>query len=88
MLRKHLSDSFHELEVQPVELREDISYEVQSVEIMDRKGGKLWSKEIVSVKVVWSRHPREEVTWELKEEILNKYSYLFELDGKTSVLKV
>jgi hypothetical protein len=41
MLRKHLSDSFHELEVQPVELREDISYEVQSVEIMDRKGGKL-----------------------------------------------
>jgi hypothetical protein len=55
---------------------------------MDRKGGKLWSKEIVSVKVVWSRHPREEVTWELKEEILNKYPYLFELDGKTSVLKV
>ena len=41
MLRKHLSDSFHVLEVQPVEFREDISYEVQSVEIMDRKGGKL-----------------------------------------------
>jgi hypothetical protein len=37
---------------------------------------------------VWSGHPREEATWELEEEMLNKYPLLFELDGKTSFLKV
>ena len=36
MLKKYLSYSFHVLEVQSVELREDMSYEVQPVEIMDR----------------------------------------------------
>jgi hypothetical protein len=58
------------------------------VEIVDRQVRKLRLKEITLVKVVWSRHPREEATWELEEEMLNKFPYLFELDGKTSVLKV
>jgi len=55
---------------------------------VDRQVRKLRLKEITLVKVVWSRHPREEATWELEEEMLNKFPYLFELDGKTSVLKV
>jgi len=55
---------------------------------VDRQVRKLRLKEITLVKVVWSRHPREETTWELEEEMLNKFPYLFKLDGKTSVLKV
>jgi hypothetical protein len=37
---------------------------------------------------VWSDHPREETMWELEEHMRNKYLYLFDLDGKTSFLKV
>jgi hypothetical protein len=88
MLRKYLSDPSHVLEVQPVELRKDMTYEVQPIKIVDRQVRKLRSKDIASVKVVWSGHPREEATWELEEEMLNKYPFLFELDGKTSFLKV
>jgi hypothetical protein len=88
MLRKYLSDPSHVLEVQPVELRKDMTYEVQPIKIVDRQVRKLRSKDITSVKVVWSGHPREEATWELEEEMLNKYPFLFELDGKTSFLKV
>ena len=62
MLRKYLSDPSHVLEVQLVELREDMSYEVQPVEIMDRQVRKLRSKDITSVKVKWKGHSREEAT--------------------------
>jgi hypothetical protein len=62
MLRKYLSDPSHVLEVQLVELREDMSYEVQPEEIMDRQVRKLRSKDITSVKVKWKGHSREEAT--------------------------
>jgi hypothetical protein len=62
MLRKYLSYPSHVLEVQLVELREDMSYEVQPVEIMDRQVRKLRSKDITSVKVKWKGHSREEAT--------------------------
>ena len=55
---------------------------------MDRQVRKLRLKEIALVKVVWSGHPHKEAMWELEEEMLKKYPYLFELDGKTSILKV
>jgi hypothetical protein len=58
------------------------------VEIVDRQVRKLRLKEIALVKVVWSGHPHKEAMWELEEEMLKKYPYLFELDGKTSILKV
>jgi hypothetical protein len=51
MLRKYLSYPSHVLEVQLVELREDMSYEVQPVEIMDRQVKKFRSKDITSMKV-------------------------------------
>jgi hypothetical protein len=62
MLRKYLSDPSHVMEVQLVELREDMSYEVQPEEIMDRQVRKLRSKDITSVKVKWKGHSREEAT--------------------------
>lgn len=88
MLRKYFPDPSHVLEVQLVKLRDDMSCEVQSVEIVDWQVRKLRSKDIASMKVVWSDHPREETMWELEEHMRNKYLYLFDLDGKTSFLKV
>jgi hypothetical protein len=76
------------LEVLSLKLRDDMSYKVHPVEIVDWQVRKLWSKKITLVKVVWSKHPRKEAMWELEEEMLNKYSYLFELTSKTLVLKV
>lgn len=88
MLRKYFPVPSYVLEVQLVELRDDMAYEVQSVEIVDQQVRKLRSKDIALVKVVWSDHPREETKWELEENMGNKYLYLFNLDGKTSFLKV
>lgn len=57
------SNPSHVLDSQPVELREDMSYEVQLVEIVDCQVRRLQSKEIALVKVVWSGHPRKEAMW-------------------------
>ncbi|KAL9374753.1 hypothetical protein Peur_031632 [Populus x canadensis] len=51
MLRKYMSDPSHVLEVHPIELRDDMVYEVQPEAIVDRQVRKLRSKDIASVKV-------------------------------------
>jgi hypothetical protein len=51
MLRKYMSDSSYVLEVYLVELRDDMTYEVQLKAIVDRQVRKLRSKDITSVKV-------------------------------------
>ncbi|KAI5350302.1 hypothetical protein L3X38_003193 [Prunus dulcis] len=53
MLRKYMSDPSHVLEYQPVELEEDLSYEEQPVQILDRKEQMLRSRSILVVKVLW-----------------------------------
>ena len=51
MLRKYMSDPSHVLEVYPIELRDDMVYEVQPKAIVDRQVRKLRLKDIASVKV-------------------------------------
>jgi len=41
MLRKYMLDPFHVLEVQPVELSDNMTYEVQLEAIMDQQEKKL-----------------------------------------------
>ena len=52
MLRKYISDSSHVLEAPPVELKEDLLFEVQPVGIIDQKLKKLRNKIISMVKVL------------------------------------
>ncbi|KAL5561714.1 hypothetical protein UlMin_031461 [Ulmus minor] len=62
MLRKYISDPSHVLEYEPIEVHEDLSYEEQPVQILDRKDKILRSKVISLVKVLWRNYKVEEAT--------------------------
>ena len=59
MLRKYIPDPSHVLREQPVQLKENLTYEEILVQIVDRKEQVLRSKVIHLVKVLWKNHERE-----------------------------
>ena len=77
VLRKYMPDPSHVLEYEPINVREDLSYEEQPVQIIDRKDQVLRSRNISLVKVLWRNHTVQEVTWEKEEDMKEKYPYLF-----------
>ena len=64
MLRKYIPNPSHVLREQPVQLKENLTYEETPVQIVDRKEHVLRSKVIPLVKVMWKNHEREAATWE------------------------
>ena len=62
MLRKYIPDPSHVLREQPVQLKENLTYEETPVQIVDRKEQVLRSKVIPLVKVLWKNHEREAAT--------------------------
>ena len=79
MLKKHIPDLSHILEVPPVEFEEDLSFEVQPVAIVEQEMKQLRSKVIPMVKVLWKSDMIEEMTWEPKSFMKDHYPYLFEV---------
>ena len=77
MLRNYIFDPYHVLEALPVKLKKDLSFEVQSVGIIDQKLKELRNKVIPMVKVLWKSDIVEEMTWETEASMKNRYSYLF-----------
>ncbi|XP_027361299.1 uncharacterized protein LOC113869254 [Abrus precatorius] len=53
-LRKYVLDPSHVIELDPVQVREDLSYDVYLVRIADHRVKQLRGKEISLVKVIWS----------------------------------
>ena len=68
MLRKYISDPSHVIEALEIELRNDLSYEEQPVQILGREEKELRNKTISLVKVLWRNHLVEEVTWEREDQ--------------------
>ena len=64
MLRKYMADPSHVLRNQPVELKQDLTYEERPVQIVDRNDQVFRNKVIPLVKVLWINHGTEEATWE------------------------
>ncbi|XP_074299883.1 uncharacterized protein LOC141631061 [Silene latifolia] len=62
-LRKYVSDLYHVLEVENIELDEALTYAEVPKEILNRKVRKIRDGEIVLLKVLWSNHNVEEATW-------------------------
>ena len=60
MLHKYISDPSHVLETPEIELRDDLSYEEQPVQILGREERELRNKTISLVKVLWRNHLVEE----------------------------
>ena len=62
ILRKYISDPSHVLEAPPIELKEDLSFNVQSMGIVDQRLKELRNKVISMVKVLWQSDKVEEMT--------------------------
>lgn len=59
MLRKYVPDPHHVIDFQPLELREDLTYEEIPSCILDRKEKVLRNRVISYVKVLWQQHDFE-----------------------------
>ena len=84
MLCKYIPDPSHVLTEQPVEIQENLTYEEEPVQILDRREQVLRNKTIPLVKVLWRSHTVEEATWEHEEQMKRHYPHLF--DSGTNVL--
>ena len=75
MLKKYVPDLSHILEAPPIELDEDLSFEVQPVAVVDQELKQL-NKVIPMIKVLWRNDMIEEVTWETEAFMRNHYPSL------------
>ncbi|XP_030509007.2 uncharacterized protein LOC115723664 [Cannabis sativa] len=62
MLRKYMLDPSHVLNYERMELKQDLSYEVRPVRIIERETKELRSKSIPLVKVLWGNLSEREAT--------------------------
>ena len=77
MLHMYISDPSQVLEAPKIELRDDLSYEEQPVQILGREEKELRNKTISLVKVPWRNHLVEEATWEREDQMRSQYPHLF-----------
>ena len=60
-----------------VELKEDLTYKEQPVNILDVAERRTRSKTVRFCKVQWSHHSEGEATWEREEELKAEFPSLF-----------
>ena len=73
MLRRYRTDPSHVVSSETIELKPDLTYEEEPVEILVREVKELWNKKIPLVKVLWRNHKTEEATWESEETMRQEY---------------
>ncbi|KAA3469869.1 ABC transporter G family member 33-like [Gossypium australe] len=74
MLRRYRSNPSHIVPVEEIEVRPDLTFEEESVQILDRDIKVLRRKIVPLVKVLWRNHDTEEATWESEDLICQQYS--------------
>lgn len=57
---------------------ESLTYEERPIKILDSKTRETRRKAVKLVKVLWSNHQVEGATWEVEDEMRNKYPELFQ----------
>ncbi|XP_016726963.1 uncharacterized protein [Gossypium hirsutum] len=77
MLRRYRSDPMHVVPVEEIEVRPNLTFEEEPVQILDREKKVLRRTSIPLVKVLWRNHGFEEVTWEPEEAMRQQYPHLF-----------
>ncbi|KAK4717839.1 hypothetical protein R3W88_016177 [Solanum pinnatisectum] len=78
MLKKCMGDPSLIIPTEDIGIKDSLSYEEISVQILDRQVHKLRTKEVASVKVLLMNHFVEEATWEAEEDMKRRYPHLFE----------
>ncbi|KAK5824485.1 hypothetical protein PVK06_019260 [Gossypium arboreum] len=69
MLRRHRFDPSHVVFVEEIEVRPDLTFEKEPVQILDHDIKVLRKKSIPLVKVLWQNHGIEEATWEPEDSM-------------------
>ena len=77
MLWRYRSDPSHVVFLETIELRPDLTYEEEPMEILAREVKELQKNRIPLVKVLWRNHKTEEATWESEEVMRQQYPQLF-----------
>ena len=77
ILRRYVPDGSHRLQHEDLEVRPDLSYEEEAMQILDRSVKPLRRKEVSLVKVLWSRQGVQEATWEREDEMRSRFPRLF-----------
>jgi len=77
-LRKCVHDPSQVISHEPLDIQPNLTYEELPVQILDRKEHRLRTKSIPLVKVLWRNHGVEEASWELEQQMRDKYPQLFE----------
>jgi hypothetical protein len=77
-LWKCIHDPSQVINHEPLDIQPNLTYEKLPVQILDRKEQQLRTKTIPLVKVLWRNHRVEEASWELEQQMWDKYSHLFE----------
>ncbi|XP_040946244.1 uncharacterized protein [Gossypium hirsutum] len=77
MLRRYHSDPSHIVPVEEIEVRPDLTFEEESIQILDRDVKVLRRKSIPLVKVLWHNHNTKEATWEPENAMHQQYPHLF-----------
>ena len=72
-LRRYRSDPSHVVSSETIELRPDLTYEEEPIEILAHEVKELRKKKILLVKVLWRNHKTEEATWESEETMRQQY---------------
>src|ERR1044072_8817699 len=76
-LRKYIIDLSHEIQVDDIQVRDNLTVEALPARIENRKLKQLRGKEIALVKVSWGGPADGNVTWELESQMKDSYPELF-----------
>ncbi|GKV10897.1 hypothetical protein SLEP1_g22202 [Rubroshorea leprosula] len=69
LLRKYVPDPSHIINPEPIQLREDLTYDEHPICILDFKERIMRRRTIRFVKVLWDNHSVEKATWELESKM-------------------
>ncbi|XP_017635511.1 uncharacterized protein LOC108477475 [Gossypium arboreum] len=77
MLRHYRSDPIHVVSTEEIEVRLNLTFEEEPIQILDCDVKVLRRKSIPLVKVLWRNHNSEEATWEPEDTMRQQYPHLF-----------
>jgi len=76
-LRRYIPDPGHIVSYQPLQLKENLTYIEEPIQILERQDRVLRNRKIPFVKVLWQHHKTADATWEPELEMQRKYPHLF-----------
>jgi hypothetical protein len=63
---------------EPFDIQPNLTYEELPMKVLDCKEQQLRIKTIPLVKILWQNHGVEEASWELEQQMWDRYPHLFE----------